>query len=268
MAGAAILAVRSAIRGGAGIVRAVSDPGNREILQSAAPGAVFTPWDDQVSVLETTTWSKSLAVGPGLGRGTGRRELVSAVLEAREDRPVVLDADGLSVWEGKIESLIDRLLPGDVLTPHPGELARLLGTDPQTIVANAPDFARDAARRFGCTVVLKGAPTLVAASEGPLRVATTGGNALAAGGTGDVLAGLIAALLAAGASGPDSAASALFISGLAAEVGGHSAGHAASDIPDRIPAVRRAIESLPETAEGPVIFAGADPAKPGGGLAP
>jgi hypothetical protein len=81
-----------------------------------------------------------------------------------------------------------------------------------------------------------------------------------------VLTGLIAALLAASASGPDSAMSALFICGLAAEVGVHPAGHAASDIPDRIPVVRRAIESLSASVEGPVIFAAAHPAKPGGGL--
>ena len=265
MAGAAILAVRAAMRGGAGIVRSVSDRANREIIQSSVPGAVFTPWDDPVSVLETTGWSHALAVGPGLGRDDTRRELVSRVLEARGERPVVLDADGLSVWEGATNALIERLRPADVLTPHPGELSRLLGADPQTIVADAPGFAREAAERFGCTVVLKGAPTLVAEADGLLRVATTGGTALAAGGTGDVLTGLIAAFLAAGASGADSAMSALLISGLAAEVGRHPAGHAASDIPDRIPAVRRAVESLPASVEGPVIFAVAHPARPGGG---
>ena len=112
---------------------------------------------------------------------------------------------------------------------------------------------------------MKGAPTLVAVADGPLRVATVGGSALASGGTGDVLSGLIAALVASGADGPDSAMCALFISGLAAEAGGNPTGHAASDIPDRIPPIRRAIEALPDSADGPVIFAGAHPARPGGG---
>lgn len=177
----------------------------------------------------------------------------------------MLDADGLSIWEGAIDSLADGLRPVDVLTPHPGELSRLLGVEPQVIVADAPRYAREAAERFGCTVVLKGAPTLVAEARGPLRVATTGGTALAAGGSGDVLSGLIAAMLAAGASGPDSAMSALFISGLAAEVGDNPAGHGASDIPDRIPAIRSAVESLPKSGGGSVIFAGGHPARPGGG---
>lgn len=265
MAGAVILAVRAAMRGGAGIVRAVSDHANRVLLQTAVPGAVYSSWDDPESVREATAWSNALAVGPGLGRGADRRDLVSRVLEGRGDRPVVLDADGLSIWEGAIDSLADGLRPVDVLTPHPGELSRLLGVEPQVIVADAPRYAREAAERFGCTVVLKGAPTLVAEARGPLRVATTGGTALAAGGSGDVLSGLIAAMLAAGASGPDSAMSALFISGLAAEVGDNPAGHGASDIPDRIPAIRSAVESLPKSGGGSVIFAGGHPARPGGG---
>lgn len=265
MSGAATLAVRAAVRGGAGIVRSVSDPANRAILQSTVPGAVFSSWDDPVAVIEAIEWSHALTVGPGLGRDEGKRDLVARVLEGRGERPVVLDADGLSVWEGAVDALVERLRPADVLTPHPGELSRLLGTDPQTIVANSPEYAREAAERFGCTVVLKGAPTLVAAVDGPLRVATVGGTALAAGGTGDVLSGLIAALMAPGADGPDSAMCALFISGLAAEAGGNPTGHAASDIPDRIPPIRRAIEALPGSFHGPVIFAGAHAARPGGG---
>jgi NAD(P)H-hydrate epimerase len=265
MAGAAILAVRAAMRGGAGIVRSVSDPANRVLLQSSVPGAVCSSWDDAASVIEAIEWSHALAVGPGLGRGAGRRDLVSRILEERGGRPVVLDADGLSSWEGAGDALAERLRPFDVITPHPGELSRLLGTDPAAIVADAPQWARAAAERFGCTIVLKGAPTLVAGADGPLRVATTGGAALAAGGTGDVLSGLLAALLAAGAVGPDAAMSALFISGLASEVGDNPAGHGAADIPDRVPAIRRAIELLPESVDGPVIFAGAHPARPGGG---
>ncbi len=265
MAGAATLAVRAAVCGGAGIVRCISDPANREILQSTVPVSVFTRWDDAAAVVEAIEWSHALAIGPGLGRGAGIRELVARVLDARGERPVVLDADGLSVWEGAEEPLIGRLKPGDVLTPHPGELARLIGMDAQAIVADAPAIALDVSERFGCTVVLKGAPTVVAA-DGLLRVATVGGSALAAGGTGDVLTGLIAAFLAAGVSGPDAAMSALFISGLAAEAGGYPVGDSAAAFPDRIPVVRRAIESLPKSADGPVIFVSAAPSRPGGGL--
>ncbi|MCL7969685.1 MAG: hypothetical protein M8867_08705, partial [marine benthic group bacterium] len=126
----------------------------------------------------------------------------------------------------------------------------------------------EAADRFGCTVVLKGAPTLVASGEDPILVTTVGGPALAAGGTGDVLTGLIGALLGSGSSASAAAASALFLSGLAAEMGGSTEGHAAEDVPDRIPTIRREVESLQADGEGPVNFVSASSAKPGGGLKP
>jgi NAD(P)H-hydrate epimerase len=266
MAGAAVLAVRAAMRGGAGIVRAVSHPTNREILQVAAPGAVFADWDDGESVADAVSWSHALAIGPGMGRDADGLSLVASVLEGRGDRPVVVDADGLSVWQGRADELADLLTDRDVITPHPGEMARMLDAEVEAIVADPPASAAEAARRFGCTVVLKGAPSIVAAGEGPLLVTTVGGSALAAGGSGDVLTGLIGAYLAAGMTATSAAASALFLSGLAAELGRHPAGHAADEIPDRIPAVREKVERLPGHGSGAVIFASASPEKPGGGL--
>lgn len=266
MAGAAVLAVRAGMRGGAGIVRAVSHPANREILQVAAPGAVFAGWDDAESVSDAVSWSHALAIGPGMGRDADRLALVDFVLEHRGDRPVVVDADGLSVWQGRSDELADRLVPGDVITPHPGELARLLDVAVEAIVADPPASATEAARRFGCTVVLKGAPSLVATGEEPLLVTTVGGSALAAGGSGDVLTGLIGSYLAAGMPAVSAAASALFLSGLAAELGSCPVGHAAEEIPDRIPVVREEIGRLPGYGSGSVIFASASPEKPGGGL--
>jgi hydroxyethylthiazole kinase-like uncharacterized protein yjeF len=268
MAGAAVLAVRSGLRGGSGIVRVVSDPANRQILQSTVPGAVFTDWDDPTGMDEAIDWAHALAIGPGLGRGDSRFRMVSRALERRGQRPVVLDADGLSVWQGRSETLAELLTERDVITPHPGELSRLLNVDAETIVSDLPDYAREAAHMLGCTVVLKGAPTCVAAGEDPLLVSTVGGTALAAGGSGDVLTGLTGALLAAGLDAPAAAASALFMSGLAAELGGHPAGHAADEVPDRLQVVRAAIEDLPSGSRGPVLFVSADPGKPGGGLSP
>jgi hypothetical protein len=179
---------------------------------------------------------------------------------------VVVDADGLSVWQGRADELADLVTDRDVITPHPGEMARLLDKEVEAIVADPRSSVVEAAQRFGCTVVLKGAPTLVAAREGPLLVTTVGGSALAAGGSGDVLTGLIGAYLAAGLPAAPAAASALFLSGLAAELGSHPAGHAADEIPDRLPVVREEIGRLPGYGGGSVIFASASPEKPGGGL--
>jgi len=264
MAGAAVLAGRGAVRAGAGIVRVVSDPANRRILQSSVPGALFAPWSDAGAVAEAVDWAHAVAVGPGLGREAGRKDLVARILAGRGERPAVLDADGLSVWESDTESLAALLRPGDVLTPHPGEMARLLGTDVASVMADPPAAAREAARRFGCTVVAKGAPTLVARGEEPLRVATTGGPALAAGGSGDVLTGVIVALLAAGARGPDAATAALFLTGLAAEASADPVGHAAEDVPERLPALRAEVRRLAGEGTGPVVFVSSTPDAPGG----
>ncbi len=265
MAGAAVLAARGAVRAGAGIVRTVSDPANRRILQSSVPGAVFASWSDPGAVTEAIDWCHAVAVGPGLGREAGRKDLVAEVLARRGERPVVVDADALSVWESDTAALAELLLPGDVLTPHPGEMARLLGSDVAELMADPPAAAREAARRYGCTVVAKGAPTLVARGDEPLRVATTGGPALAAGGSGDVLTGVIAALLAAGARGPDAASAALFLTGLAAEASADPVGHAAADVPDRLPGLRAEVRRLGGEGSGPVVFASPSPDSPGAG---
>ncbi|MFW6193827.1 MAG: NAD(P)H-hydrate epimerase, partial [Gemmatimonadota bacterium] len=142
MAGASVLAARSAGRGGAGIVRVVGDPANRVPVQTAAPDALFTGWDDPEGVADAVSWADALVVGPGLGRGRDRRELVEAVLASRGDRPVLLDADGLNAFAGDIGSLSERLASRDLVTPHPGELARLLEVGVDEVLADPVERAR------------------------------------------------------------------------------------------------------------------------------
>lgn len=258
MAGAAVLASRAALRGGVGILRVVSDPGNREIVQRAVPGAIFVDWSDEDAVADAIRWASAVAVGPGLGRSTARLQLVRSVLRVRAAQPVVIDADGLSVWEGRVGDLKALLTERDLATPHPGELGRLLNRSPSDVAAQAPESAREAVGTLGCTVLLKGAPSLVAGETGPLRVATVGGAALAPGGTGDVLTGLIGAYLAAGLETQDAAAAAMFVSGLAAEQSGEPVGHIAADLPDRLPQARSQILGLGPAA-GPLLFASYSP---------
>lgn len=254
MAGAATLATRSAGRGGAGIVRTVSAPGNRVVLQQAAPDALFTDWSDAAAVEEAVGWSHALAVGPGLGRGDGRRALVRRVLELREGRPAVLDADGLNVWEGRLEELAEGVGEGDLLTPHPGELARLLGTGVQEVLDDPVGASRRAVEATGATVLLKGAPSWVVPPAGPVRVAATAGSGVASGGSGDVLTGLAAALVATGLGAEDAATVALVLSGLAADRSRVPEGHLASDVPDRLPGVRARLVELPPRDAGSVLF--------------
>jgi NAD(P)H-hydrate epimerase len=252
MAGAAILAARAAYRAGAGIVRIAGHPANREIIQSSVPGAVFESWSEDVS--QAVAWSHALAIGPGVGRGADRQSLVVGLLQSRSSRPVVIDADALNAFEEDSAGLASLLTERDVMTPHPGEMARLLGHSVEDILADPLAAVRQAIDNFGCTVVLKGSPTLIGDSAGPVRVASTGGSALAVGGTGDVLTGAIGAYLAAGYTGADASSVATLLTGIAAGEASMEIGLVAEDIPDGIPAARQAVEALCPRPSGPVLF--------------
>lgn len=254
MAGASVLASRAASRAGAGIVRTVGDPANRIVVQSSVPEGLFSPWSDPAAVEEALEWADAVAAGPGMGRGPERRELVERILDGAGERPVLLDADALNAWEGEADALADRLRPGDLVTPHPGELSRLLGTPVPEITGDPAAAAREAGDRLGAVVLLKGEPTVVAGGEGPLRVSPFRSPALAAGGTGDVLAGAAGALLAAGASAADAAAAALALTGIAAERSGAPVGRISADLPDELPAARRAVLEGRRGRRGPVNF--------------
>lgn len=243
MAGAAVLAARAAVRGGVGIVRVVSDPQNREIIQTAVPEAVFVPWDSREAVAESAAWADAIALGPGLGRQPGRRELIDAVLAARGAKPVLLDADGLNVWEGRADALATALRGEALLTPHPGEMSRLVGRPLGDILADPPAAAREAADRFNATVLLKGAPSWVAQAGEPIRATTIATPALGTGGMGDVLTGLAGAYLAAGLPTADAASAALMVTGIAAADAPHSIGHSSVDVPERLAEARAALDA-------------------------
>ena len=147
-------------------------------------------------------------VGPGLGRHDGARELVGE-LARRIEAPLVIDADGLNAIAGRLESLADRPAP-TVLTPHAGELGRLLETDSDAVGARRLASARAAAARSGAIVVLKGDDTIVVGPDGHPAVNGLSSPALATAGTGDVLTGLVAALLARGLEPHAAAAAAVY----------------------------------------------------------
>ena len=182
-------------------------------------------------VLEAAEKADAVASGPGLGRTDGTIELVRILLE-RLQVPVVLDADAL--WE--LEPFA-RAAP-TVLTPHTGELSRLLNVDARDVDAHRLDSARRAASRFGAVVLLKGAGTIVASPREGVLVASYGTPALATAGSGDVLTGIVAAFLAKGIEPRVAAATAAVAHGVAAELLDPQAGAIASDL---LPALRRAL---------------------------
>src|SRR5581483_541837 len=173
----------------------------------------------------------AVAIGPGLGRTEGTRELVRLLLESIA-KPVVIDADGL--W--RLEPFARRA--ATVLTPHAGELARLVGEEPAEVDAHRLESVRRAASLYGAAVLLKGIDTLVASPRKGVLVADYGGPSLATAGTGDVLTGVVAAFLAKGMEPQLAAAAAAVAHGLASRLLSDPPGLIASDL---LPAVQRAL---------------------------
>ena len=241
LTGAPILAALAAFRADAGYVAVgapesalpVLEQGLVEVVKRALPednGGRLLPRAAD-AILEAAEKAHAVAVGPGLGRTDGTVELVRLLLE-RLDRPVVLDADAL--WE--LEPFA-RAAP-TVLTPHTGELARLLGAESREVDAHRLDAVRRASSRFGAVVLLKGVDTLVASPREGVLVATYGTPALATAGSGDVLTGIVAAFLAKGMEPKLAAATAAVAHGVAAELVEPQRGVVASDL---LPELRRAL---------------------------
>jgi len=218
MAGAAILAARAALRAGVGFLRVASPPENRGILQEAVPEAVYVDASDDKALAEAVEASRALGVGPGLGTDQGARGLLSSVLGSAGNRPLLVDADALNLLSmGYGPSLAEVGRERDViLTPHPGEMARLTGVEPKEVTARRPEIALGVAMDTGCHVLLKGMPSLVATPASRLYVDTVGSSDLAAAGMGDVLSGVISAFLAQGCLPHEAASLGLFTSGRAA----------------------------------------------------
>src|SRR5207253_7519304 len=148
-------------------------------------------------ILDKAATVDAVAIGPGLSTNPETVDVVRKTIAALEN-PLVVDADALNALAGDPGILEARGAP-TAITPHPGELGRLLGVSTASIQADRLAAARHTAERFGCAIVLKGYRSIVAGSSGRTVIITTGGPALATGGTGDVLTGVTAALLAGGA---------------------------------------------------------------------
>ncbi|RFU43164.1 NAD(P)H-hydrate dehydratase, partial [Actinomadura logoneensis] len=243
--GAAVLAVGGAVHGGAGMVRFASVPHAVELVRQRWPEAVTTVVEPGGKALEKIGRVQAWVVGPGLGTGQDAEDLLGAVLST--ELPVLVDADGLTVLARR-RDLLARDAP-TLLTPHAGELARLLGGDRAEIEARRLEWVRRAAAELGATVLLKGSTTVIAEPDRPVRVNPTGTPWLATAGTGDVLSGLTGALLAGGMSALDAAAAGAYLHGLAARLaaGGPfpDAGEAPVGAFDVITALPAAFRTLP-----------------------
>ncbi|HLY86357.1 MAG TPA: NAD(P)H-hydrate dehydratase [Gaiellaceae bacterium] len=225
MTGAAALAARAALRADAGYVTIAAPEESIPVLETLVLEAVKRPLDD---VFDVAARARAVAIGPGLGRGDEAKRLVRQLL-MEVGVPAVVDADALFELE-PAEWPAPR-----VLTPHEGELGRLLGRDSSEIAAHRLASVQEAAETFGCVVVLKGEDSLVAAPGSGVLVAALGPPALATAGTGDVLTGITAAFLAKGVEPQRAAAAACTAQQLAAREAPQRYGLVASDVVEALP---------------------------------
>jgi ADP-dependent NAD(P)H-hydrate dehydratase / NAD(P)H-hydrate epimerase len=238
LTGAPSLTTEAAFRADAGYVAVAVPDSTLPTFEQRLLEAVKLPCpedDGKISpraiepIAEFAAKAGALALGPGLGRGPGPNEVVRRLLEGL-DRPAVVDADGLYDLEP-----FERSAP-TVLTPHEGELARLLGEEPEWVAAHRLEAVRRGAERFGCVCLLKGADTLIAAPGHGVLVSALGTPALATAGSGDVLTGIVAAFLAKGMEPRLAAAAAAAAQQLASTLIPQS-GAIASDIVGALPLV-------------------------------
>lgn len=197
MAGAVILAARGALRSGAGLVKCVVAGDSVPAVQESEPAALATAWpdDDDAFAEHVASWADVLLIGPGLGRADAR-EIVERALRTFSG-PVVLDADALNAFEGAADALVPLLHQrAALLTPHPAEFARLADCPVDQVLRDRFDAPLQLAQRIGATVLLKGVPTVIASPDGRTIVVAEGTPVLATGGSGDVLGGIAATLLA------------------------------------------------------------------------
>jgi NAD(P)H-hydrate epimerase len=210
MAGAIRMAGEAALRVGAGLVTIATDPAHATIVGQGRPELMCRGVAEADELAPLLAKANVLAVGPGLGRSDWAQAVWRASIES--GKPLVIDADGLNL-------LADQGLRSDdwILTPHPGEAARLLGSNVNEVQKDRFAAASSVQRRYGGTCVLKGAGTLIAAAEGHLLLSTSGNPGMAAGGMGDVLTGVIGGLLAQGLSPLEAASFGVWIHGCAGD---------------------------------------------------
>ena len=252
LTGAAAMAAEAALRSGAGLCTLGVPVGLQDIMAAKLTEVMTRGLPETEgralsagaldAALELCEKGTAVVLGCGLGTHPETAEFVRRFVQAVR-KPMVVDADGLNCLAGDV-----RVLEGDhgdlIVTPHPGEMARLLGTTAEQVQSNRVDTAREAASRFHSIVVLKGARTLIAEPSGRVFINPTGNVGLATGGTGDVLAGAIGGLLAQGLSPFDAAVCGVFVHGRAGDIAAWRIGVAGMIAGDVLRAVPEALREL------------------------
>lgn len=223
--GAAALCSYAAVRSGAGLVSLVTPLSSRDVLATKLTEVMVHGLLERMpgvlgggaasDIVSRSNAADVLAIGPGLGTAESTMEAVRTVLE-QVQAPVVIDADALTALKDHTE-LLTKMTASKVLTPHAGEMARLTGLTAEEVNKNRVEIAAKYAQEWQAVVVLKGAPTVIGCPDGTVYINTSGCSALATGGSGDVLTGMIAALAGQGISLTEAAVCAVYLHGKAGE---------------------------------------------------
>jgi NAD(P)H-hydrate epimerase len=253
--GAPRLAAEGAYRAGAGLVTLAATPRLQSITASALPEATYLTLDEAPAltpenaraIIDALQQYDALLIGPGLSQRDGVRDAVTEIIASAHQRVlgIVVDADALNALAGRT-GWQPHIAHETVLTPHPGEMSRLLGCGVEDVQRDRLNIAMNAAKGWGHVVVLKGAHTIVAAPDGRAAISPHANPLLATAGTGDILAGAIAGFIAQGAAPFEAAACAVFVHGLAAEELAEDLGDRGMLASDLLPALPRAIRTIRE----------------------
>ena len=246
MAGAAIMAGKAALRCGIGLLKIAVPKSIYPVCTTNILESVYYPLEETSNgvisskntdfLLEMCEKSSAVVIGCGLSVCDDTKNLVQSVITNCE-KPLVIDADALNCICNKPEILKNLKAPA-IITPHPGEMARLLHSTPKAVNSNRENTAIDFAKKFGVVTVLKGAGTIIASPDGEVYINHTGNSGMATGGSGDVLSGIIGSLLAQGASPINAAAAGVFLHGTIGDLAAEKLGKISmlpTDMIDMIP---------------------------------
>lgn len=246
MAGAAIMAGKAALRCGIGLLKIAVPKSIYPVCATNILESVYYPLEETSNgvisskntdfLLEMCEKSSAVVIGCGLSVCDDTKNLVQSVITNCE-KPLVIDADALNCICNKPEILKNLKAPA-IITPHPGEMARLLHSTPKTVNSNRENTAIDFAKKFGVVTVLKGAGTIIASPDGEVYINHTGNSGMATGGSGDVLSGIIGSLLAQSAAPINAAAAGVFLHGTIGDLAAEKLGKISmlpTDMIDMIP---------------------------------
>jgi ADP-dependent NAD(P)H-hydrate dehydratase / NAD(P)H-hydrate epimerase len=233
MGGAAIMAATGALRAGVGLVQVSTAASNVAPMHTRIPEALVAPLAKASSTIQH--WADAVLIGPGLGTDDATRDLIRGLMKDWRG-PIVVDAGALSAYADDLGALREVLTGRPaIITPHPGEMSRLTGRGVKYVLDNRFDIGLDVSRKIDATVLLKGTPTIVSSPDGARYVIASGTAALATGGSGDALGGIVATLLAQECVPGIAAACAAWVHGRAAGLTPGVRGYRLTDVLERLP---------------------------------